>query len=90
MYGWTRRTIKCHQSKLQLFYNLHYVFLPSSKIVATYHGSTSDIEIIGDIHWPGGADGPPLDTPFCGYHNENPLCREKGRNKNKTLGFIKI
>ncbi|XP_072050159.1 atrial natriuretic peptide receptor 1-like [Amphiura filiformis] len=47
------------------------------EVVASYYGSTGQIVIEGDIHWPGGADGPPPDTPFCGFENENPLCRQE-------------
>lgn len=30
------------------------------------------------INWPGGATGPPRDTPFCGFNNENPECQPDG------------
>ncbi|XP_054752067.2 atrial natriuretic peptide receptor 1-like [Lytechinus pictus] len=30
------------------------------------------------ILWPGGATSPPLDSPFCGFFNENPECEDKG------------
>lgn len=30
------------------------------------------------IVWPGGATTPPLDSPVCGFFNENPECDEKG------------
>ncbi|XP_072048290.1 atrial natriuretic peptide receptor 1-like [Amphiura filiformis] len=47
------------------------------EVVASYYGATSQIVIEGDIHWPGRADGPPPDTPYCGFENENPLCRHE-------------
>ena len=49
------------------------------KVVASYYGSTRKFVIEGKIHWPGGADGPPSDAPFCGYDNENPLCKKEGK-----------
>ncbi|XP_072018506.1 atrial natriuretic peptide receptor 3-like [Amphiura filiformis] len=60
-------------------YSLYDFREENFEVVASYYGATGQIVIEGDIHWPGGADGPPPDTPFCGYENENPLCRQQGR-----------
>ena len=38
------------------------------------------------IHWPGGRNGPPRDSPECGFHGE--LCIEpKGEGKILFLSF---
>lgn len=31
------------------------------------------------IHWPGGREGPPPDVPQCGFLDDNPECRDKGK-----------
>ena len=61
------------------FLNRLILFYIVRKVVASYYGATGKIAIEGEIHWPGGADGPPPDTPFCGYDNENPLCKKRGK-----------
>ncbi|RUS77778.1 hypothetical protein EGW08_014463, partial [Elysia chlorotica] len=37
------------------------------KVVADYYGTTKEYKEIGKINWPGGRDGPPPDTPTCGF-----------------------
>ncbi|XP_022109306.1 atrial natriuretic peptide receptor 1-like [Acanthaster planci] len=44
-------------------------------IVANFYGATGKLEFVDDVAWPGGATGPPADTPPCGFDNENPLCQ---------------
>ena len=41
----------------------------------------------GDVIWPGGATGPPPDTPFCGFENENPECQPIGKI---TIGLLRM
>ena len=58
--------------------NLSFM-LPFAKVVASYYGASGQVVIEGDIHWPTDAEGPPPDTPFCGFENENPLCGVEGK-----------
>ncbi|XP_038045138.1 atrial natriuretic peptide receptor 1-like [Patiria miniata] len=44
-------------------------------IVWNFYGATGELEFVDDIVWPGGATGPPADTPTCGFDNENPACQ---------------
>ncbi|XP_077993938.1 atrial natriuretic peptide receptor 1-like [Glandiceps talaboti] len=41
------------------------------KPVLNYYGDSDFVDFITDIHWPGGATGPPDDIPECGFFNEN-------------------
>ena len=50
------------------------------KVVHNFYGATGELEVVGDIVWPGGATEAPTDTPFCGFDNENPACQKRGRN----------
>ncbi|XP_041460790.1 atrial natriuretic peptide receptor 1-like [Lytechinus variegatus] len=40
------------------------------------------------IKWPGGATGPPRDTPLCGFYNENPECQPDGRLSTLAISGI--
>ncbi|XP_070537440.1 atrial natriuretic peptide receptor 1-like [Ptychodera flava] len=48
--------------------------------VAEYHGHDRQLKFIPGvkIQWPGIAEGPPLDTPLCGYEGE--LCLDRAAN----------
>ncbi|KAK3708696.1 hypothetical protein RRG08_010848 [Elysia crispata] len=37
------------------------------QVVADYYGTTKEYKELKNIHWPGGRDGPPPDTPKCGF-----------------------
>ncbi|XP_022084678.1 atrial natriuretic peptide receptor 1-like [Acanthaster planci] len=54
-------------------------------VVANFHGATGELEFVGNIAWPGEATGPPPDTPFCGFDNENPACQMQGSTWKITL-----
>ena len=49
------------------------------QVVANYFGATGTLDFFGEIKWPLDM-GPPEDTPFCGYENENPACQPKGKS----------
>ncbi|XP_070537069.1 receptor-type guanylate cyclase gcy-28-like [Ptychodera flava] len=38
--------------------------------VINYYGESGTVERVADIHWPGGATGPPDDIPDCGFFDE--------------------
>ncbi|XP_070536701.1 atrial natriuretic peptide receptor 1-like isoform X3 [Ptychodera flava] len=40
------------------------------EVVLNYYGDRKVVEKVADIHWPGGATGPPPDVPVCGFQNE--------------------
>ncbi|XP_077865373.1 atrial natriuretic peptide receptor 1-like [Saccoglossus kowalevskii] len=40
------------------------------EVVLNYYGDRKAVEKVADIHWPGGATGPPPDVPACGFQNE--------------------
>lgn len=40
------------------------------RIVAHYLGVSKSLDLFGRIHWAGGRDKPPPDTPICGFDNE--------------------
>jgi hypothetical protein len=47
-------------------------------MVADYFGATQDLFSNNvSIHWPNDR-GPPPNTPFCGFLNDNPACAKKG------------
>ncbi|XP_070537438.1 atrial natriuretic peptide receptor 1-like [Ptychodera flava] len=56
--------------------------------VGEYYGHSKELEFIPgvEIHWPGSTDGPPLDTPPCGFEGE--LCIEEGMYKLRHSDFI--
>ena len=47
-----------------------------------FYGASRTLEKVADIHWPAGAEGPPLAVPICGFDNENPECQPKGNDIN--------
>ncbi|XP_072028687.1 atrial natriuretic peptide receptor 1-like [Amphiura filiformis] len=54
------------------------------EVVYNFYGATRTLEKVADIHWPGGAEGPPLAIPVCGFEGENPACQ------NNTLSMVTI
>ncbi|XP_077994026.1 atrial natriuretic peptide receptor 1-like isoform X3 [Glandiceps talaboti] len=56
------------------------------EVVLNYYGDRKIVEKVAEIHWPGGATGPPPDVPPCGFQNE--LCPPE--EKFPLLGIIGI
>ncbi len=48
--------------------------------VAEYYGTEKNYTAVKgkEIHWPGGAQGPPPDTPACGFDGSK--CPKEGDN----------
>lgn len=46
-----------------------------------YYGARKELEATeNQIHWPGEKNEPPLDEPYCGFKQDNPICQaEKGK-----------
>ena len=47
-------------------------------MVADYYGVSNEIKFYKEIKWHGTNGEVPLDTPRCGFYNENPSCKPKG------------
>ncbi|XP_033625132.1 atrial natriuretic peptide receptor 1-like [Asterias rubens] len=54
-------------------------------VVYDFYGATGELRVTGDIVWPGGASKPPLDTPECGFDNENPACHHQDSSVSTTI-----
>ena len=50
-----------------------------------FYGASRTLEKVADIHWPAGAEGPPLAVPICGFDNENPDCQPKGMSPSRFV-----